>query len=335
VAIQSDLVPDFATIEATYNVEFRSTDRLSRTSTTARCFDLRLRAPPLHFLAGGPTNNQPYALDALNVAPGAAYDQIAARLLNDIATGASLYDQPLINGTTETVYLTVTVTKPISVTASQSFVIRNYQAVTDISVLCEDDPSPCDPDRPFPAPTGTGYVSNTIPTTTNTLNFPVKVFELNASGIPTSQVPCIAPCAPSGTVFRFAIPARSATGPARRFVAMTMIGQVSSLWPQDGVYSEAQPFNDSETAGVRYTGKVKWSDSGCSRRVTTGGKLRCTQRTSRTQYRALNYASLTFGSSTLSQYVTAPTASLPGVQAATDGVRLPSRGWQTFEGGLP
>jgi hypothetical protein len=339
VAVQSDLVLGLATTEATYDVEFRSTDRLSRTSTTARCFELHLRAPPLHFLTGGPTNNQPYALDALSLAPGAPYDLIAARLLNNTATGASLIDQPVINGTTETVYLTVTVTKPTSVVASQRFMIRNYETVTDISAInCDADtgnPAACALPQPFPAPTGAGYSSSTISINLNTLTFPVKLFELNASGVPTTQIPCLAPCTPTGTVFTFAVPPRSTTGAARRFVVMTMIGQVTALWPSDAAWPETQPFSDSTIANVRYTGKVKFSSTGCSRTVPLGGILRCTQRTSRTQYRALTYAALSFASDTVSTYATSPTPDIPPRQAAPPAKRLSSVGWDTNEGGLP
>ena len=51
IGIFTDQVPQLATTEGIYHVEFRATDRLARTSTEARCFDLRLRAPPLRFQA--------------------------------------------------------------------------------------------------------------------------------------------------------------------------------------------------------------------------------------------------------------------------------------------
>src|SRR5262249_20591149 len=53
VKILSDQVPQLATTDGTYNVEFRATDRLMRTTNMARCFELHLRAPPLHLQTPG------------------------------------------------------------------------------------------------------------------------------------------------------------------------------------------------------------------------------------------------------------------------------------------
>jgi tryptophanyl-tRNA synthetase len=136
VAIASDVVAGLDTTEAVYDVELRATDRLSRTTTASRCFELRLKAPPLRFSGDGSGTGHTLALDSLSLAPGAAHDRLAARLLNDDATGASLIDQHVVNGTTETVYLTVTVTKPGSVTASQSFVVRNHTSITAVTIDC-------------------------------------------------------------------------------------------------------------------------------------------------------------------------------------------------------
>ena len=238
VGIYSDLVPGLATTEGTYEVEFRTTDRLGRMATAARCFDLRVRSLPPDYAAMGsqPTKVHAYALDSLSLAPWALFDQIAARLLNDDATGASLLDQDLFNGTTSTVYLTVTVTPPSSVLAAQSFVVANAPTEVLNCSLC-------------PAENASGILedsgSGSAPVTT--LHFPVKLFEL-VGGVPATEIPCLAPCPSSGTVFRFAIPPRPSGGqPARAFRVMTMIGQVSGLWPR-----ATPPFEDTA---------ITWGDS--------------------------------------------------------------------------
>src|SRR5262249_17422173 len=152
-------------------------------------FDLRLRAPPLEFEPPPvlPTKVHAYALDSLSLM-SPLYDQIAARLLNADATGASLIDQDVFNGTAETVYLTVSVIKPTSVTVSRSFVIGN--ATTNvIPPTCDDCVDP---------PLGVlPYNSPTAMTIETTLDFPVKVFELVA-GLPAAEISCLAPCPPSG-----------------------------------------------------------------------------------------------------------------------------------------
>src|SRR5262249_51405764 len=161
---------------------------------TSRCFALRLKAPPLDFGPGGPASGHTLALNSLSLAPGALHDKIAARLLNDNATGASLIDQELVNGTTETVYLTVSVTKPNQVTAMQSFAVRNYTSTTAVSIDCyDDDTGDYNPDcnQVGGFPSGGGYTSSDSQPA-NTLTFPVKLYELDGLGAPTTEIPCLA-----------------------------------------------------------------------------------------------------------------------------------------------
>jgi hypothetical protein len=338
VAIASDVVAGLDTTEAVYDVELRATDRLSRTTTASRCFELRLKAPPLRFSGDGSGTGHTLALDSLSLAPGAAHDRLAARLLNDDATGASLIDQHVVNGTTETVYLTVTVTKPGSVTASQSFVVRNHTSITAVTIDCfigpENEWNPaCDPPAAFPP--GGGYSPPApITTTATALTFPVKLFELDGAGAPATEIPCLAPCSAGGSVFKFAVPPRAAGGAAaRRFIVMTMIGQVSNLWPKDNNQNASPPFSDSSIHGVRYTGALQFFSSGCGK--YSPGMAFCQERWQRTQYRALTDASLDFGEATVSSYATAAVAHLAPVEAALSLERNLDRDWATSEGALP
>jgi hypothetical protein len=342
IGIFSDVVTGLATTEGVYQIEFRAKDRLARTTTTARCFDLHLRAPPLDFeLAptSRPTKDHAYALDSLSLAPGAAFDQLAARLLNNNATGASLIDQDILNGTTATIYLTVTVTPPSTVTVAQMFVLSN--APTQVTTaLCGAN---C-----IPAEGGPSYSpAQPISLPQTTLHFPAKVFEL-VNGEPAIELPCLAPCPPSGSVFRFAIPPRVSGGqPARGFRVMTMIGQVSALWPRDANQEASPPFEDTAitwtnhsgvTTTTQFTGRVDLSDApertGCvSYRVTPTGQ-RCAQEGTLVPYRALRAATLTFSQPTDTRYETAATA-LMFPTFVTDKRRIAIQGWSTSENGLP
>ena len=343
VGIYADVVAGLATTEGIYDVEFRATDRLARTTSATRCFELHLRAPPLEFEAPGarPTKDHAYSLDSLSLAPGALYDQIAARLLNYDATGASLIDQDVFNGTAETVFLTVTVTKPTPVMVLQSFVLGN--ATTNVTA------SGCQMDCPSPAEEP-GYTSPTISTEETNISFPAKVFEVVA-GVPTTEIPCLAPCPPSGSVFKFAIPPRSTGGqPARAFRVMTMIGQVSSMWPRDIGHLAYPPFFDDEiiwtnpftnvTTTTRLTGiadrTVVPERTGCVRSIP-GPSGACLLQGTKVPYRALRSASLQFSDSTRSRYETAATAALTPVQVIADRARPANvaNDWSTSEGVLP
>ncbi|MGN6104475.1 MAG: hypothetical protein ACTHU0_05170 [Kofleriaceae bacterium] len=351
VGVYSNVVPGLATTPGVYDVEFRATDRLSRTSTTARCFELRLKAPPLHFGIGGPPSADPaqshtYALDSLSLAHGAPFDLLARRLLNADATGASLIDQPVVNGTAETVYLTVTVSRrPVAVRATRSFVIENaITAVTTVNVPCSELTSDCEPPASLPR-----YASASASTDVTSLAFPAKVFEL-VNGVPTTEVPCIAPCAPTDSVFRFAIPPRApGNQPPRRFLVMTMIGQISSLWPTDASHPASPPFADESidtvnpytdvATTVRITGLVDRTvvpaRTGCVRTIVTPGGTSCRRRGTIVPYRALNAVSLEFQGATETMYATAVTLPLAPVPATPAVQRTPKRSWSTIDSLLP
>jgi hypothetical protein len=344
VGIFSDVVAGLATTEGIYDVEFRATDRLGRTTTAARCFDLHLRAPPLDLESTStsqPTKHHAYALDSLSLAPDAQFDQIAARLLNYDATGASLIDQDIFNGTTSTIYLTVTVTRPVMVMAAQSFVLDN--ATTNVT------PATCGIICNTPVQ-GPSHTSGTISNQAITLHFPAKVFEL-VGGVPTTEIPCLAPCPSSGTVFKFAIPPRASGGqPARAFRVMTMIGQVSALWPRDGGVLEASPpFEDAAitwkdiSSGIatttRFTGIVDHNNdparTGCVKYVYDPilGVV-CDEEGTIVPYRALRSATLTFSGNTRTLYETAATAN-QAPAFAKQHHRPAELGWTTSEGVLP
>jgi hypothetical protein len=341
VDIVSDAVARLATTEGIYNVEFRATDRLARMTTVARCFDLHLRAPPLDLDSAStsrPTKDHAYALDSLSLAPGALYDQIAARLLNADATGASLIDQDIFNGTTSTIYLTVTVTPPSEVTAAQTFVLDN--APTQVS------DATCGGACTDAAEGPTFSLAQPMTTPETSLHFPAKVFEL-VNGAPATELPCLAPCPPSGRVFRFAIPPRaSGSQPARAFRVMTMIGSISALRPRDGNHEASPPFEDTAitwtngsrvTTTTRFTGIVDHSNvperTGCVRHDPNDPDV-CEQEGTFVPYRALRSAALTFSDRTLTSYKTAVTTSQPPALVG-DKYRRGDQGWATAEGVLP
>lgn len=217
IGVFSDAIPQLASAEGIYDVEFRATDRLGRTTTVARCFELHLRAPPLHFQTLGQGDPDPdfipvdhaYRLLSLDLAPGAPFSAIARRLLNPDAPGASLIDEDVTNGTASTIYLEVGVTRPGTVFAGQSFVLGNAGTTRTVSIDCTDDP-----DNPPPAlcnGTSGGPVYASAPPVEvpiTSLAFPVKVFELDGSLLPATEIPCLV-CG-TGDRWKFAIPPRPA-----------------------------------------------------------------------------------------------------------------------------
>jgi hypothetical protein len=125
---------------------------------------------------------------------------------------------------------------------------------------------------------------------------------------------------------------------------MTMIGQVSGLWPRKQSSEANPPFEDAaitwrigpppETT-TRLTGIVDHSFDmsrfGCVKRASGGA---CEREATLVPYRALVSASLTFVGNTFSRYATAASIGLDP-DFVTQRVRVSTQGWATSEGALP
>lgn len=305
--IDRSRIADLNTREAIYDLDFETRDHFGRTSVpTARCFDLRLKAPPLKFETATVSSGHTFSLNSLTLDPNAPamFRQIAGRLLNPTATGASLIDQKITNGTRESVFLTVNVNvpNPAEVTVSRSFVIRNHKII-DIGVdfVCPDDECGSQPAIPNP---GLAPYTGTLTQDINGLTFPAKLFELNGAGQPTTEIPCVAPC--SGPEFRFVVPPRGAGGaPARQFIVMTMIQPIALLRLTDANRPQGNVFYSDNTAGlsqVKYTGFEHYHERGCSLTQRVDGETHCVQEKEHWQFRALTGASLTFKQATSTTY---------------------------------
>jgi len=343
VPLYADTVPGLDTVEGTYRVEFQSTDRLGRKAIAVGCFDLHLRAPPLHFQTPGQVAPDPdpipvnhlYRLESLNWS--GEFNAFAARLLNNNATGASLLDKDVTNGTASTVYLEVGVTRPTSVFAQQNFVLRNFSTSSSASFDCTEDGNG---DTPARCSTPAGGPVYTRPTSTGdeqvpNLQFPVKVFELDSNLHPATEIPCVV-CG-IGDRWKFAIPPRAVNGSARRFKVMTMIGQVQQLWPSDASFLTSPPFQDTTVNGIKITGRVSATNVGCTTHSThtVGGVIldTCTRLTTIVPYRALTAVHLRIEGILTSTYATAATASTTSAQN-TSGQMGPAV-WDRFAGTLP
>ena len=341
VPISADSVPELDAVEGVYHVQFQSTDRLGRTTTEARCFDLHLRAPPLHLGAmtvgavtylPGDAQGHRFALKTLSLLPGAPFDRIADRVLNATAA-SSLLDMPVINGTASTVYLTVAVTKPVGVSATQHFALRYVKTVTAANVDCDTNQD--DPDCvqvPLAPPIYDGTDSPAV----SGLVYPVRVYQLDAAGVPATQIPCLGGCADSDAVFRFALPPRGPGAPPLRFLVMSMVGQITALWPQDGSHPAAAPFSDLVVSGAELTGDFEGFPEGCSKFTVLLGVLRCREVTSYVAYRALTSISLGTSGPLRSTYATAADLTTTAVDAWGATLRTSNPFlWSTTEGTLP
>jgi hypothetical protein len=346
IGIYADAIPALATTEGVYDVEIRTSDRLGRITTAARCFDLHLRAPPLHFAdASAP---HAYRLESLRLDTTTPFHAIAARLLNDNASGASVIDKDVTNGTAETVYLELAVTKPASVTLQQSFALKNFHEApenTELACLVRDggDPANCLPPVRGPVLSATALHS----TTATELRFPARMFELDATGAPTNEIPCLVCGVPeAGTprlLWKFAIPPRSGAGP-RRFKAMTMLGQTSGLWPQDLAHPASPPFVDTSLGGHHFSGQLGVPSVGCTKilydDLDPELPVTCTKTVRVTPYRALQEVHVDFsglsGSTefTRTSYSTAPMLQLQPTPAAGD-LFIQGFSWTTTAATLP
>ncbi|HEX8112182.1 MAG TPA: hypothetical protein VF516_30825 [Kofleriaceae bacterium] len=334
IGIFSDQVAQLATTEGVYHVEFRATDRLSRTTTVARCFELHLRAPPLHFQTPGQLAPDPdpipvdhaYRLLSLSLTQKAPFRAIAARLLNSNSSGASVLDEDITNGTANAVYLDVTVVKPATINVWQTFKLSNAFLPQDVTINCTHATGPPpDPRCNRPGPPGPTYDTTPVKQSEvpiSGLTFPVKIFEVDGNLAPATEVPCVV-CGVNDH-WGFVLPSRPGTAeaaaPPRRFRAMTMVSQVSALWPSDSNSPATEPFADTSVKAmvdnmikvVTITGRRDPSSTGCTAHKThllPGGieSDTCLRMTTITPYRALTKMHLKTSDETKSSYATAPT----------------------------
>jgi hypothetical protein len=339
-------VPGLATIEGIYHFDAQIPDRLGHFTEVQRCFSLHLRAAPLHFNTNlvfpaviympGDANGHKFALQAAGLEQS-KLGQIAQRVLNTTAA-AALTHMTMINGTAETVYLTVTVTPPSEVKVRQTFSIRYVTTTTTINVDCSDSTTgdcanvPVHPeiaDGANPAIPTSGMQE---PVAVNGLQFPVQVYLLDVNGVPTTQILCME-CQDTDATFRFAIPSRLRGGPALRFLVMSMVDQVTQLQPQDSnhILDTRTMFSDVTinpmlpALPVRITGFTLASISGCSH---FDSMAHCRERTTYKPYRALTSAALIISAGFLSTaYQTSATTDIQPVEATPP--KRTNTGWST------
>jgi hypothetical protein len=308
VSITAPLVPGLDTTEGTYDVELRTADRLGRVATAARCFALQLRAPALYQEYAGPATSA-RALTKLSLNPGAGQTEtLHTRLLNGVAaeTGAALIEQRLVNGSTAPVYLTVSVTRPSSITLTRAFTLRT--AITNVRAVNENCPvgsSVCDggpPPPPINVPDDDESPMRP--------EVPVRVFAAGTGAELTATSITLGTSAAQPDLYRFTLPARptSAASFATVFIVTTTLGQQTGLWPTSATQPATPPFSASSVAGITITGKLSASSDPCTDTAInpTTGAERCIQRATYRPYRALTKVSITFSSAARSSLATAP-----------------------------
>jgi hypothetical protein len=119
---------------------------------------------------------------------------------------------------------------------------------------------------------------------------------------------------------------------------MTMIGQISVLWPSDDNFPAAAPFADTALNGIAFTGRTSPAREGCTahsiRTLADGTRLdTCTRVARITPYRALKELHLRTEGTISSTDATAPTpATTPANSFEKSALALT---WDPIEGLLP
>src|SRR4029078_10355848 len=98
---------------------------------------------------------------------------------------------------------------------------------------------------------------------------------------------------------------RGPGAPPLRFLVMSMVGQITALWPQDGSHPAAASFSDLVVSGTNLAGDFEGFPQGCSKFTVLLGVLRCKEVTSYVAYRAFTQVSLVASGSLKSTYLTA------------------------------
>ncbi|HRC55122.1 MAG TPA: hypothetical protein PKU97_04320, partial [Kofleriaceae bacterium] len=279
------------TVEGALELELRGRDRFGREVTGARCWTHHPLAAPLHVgeaytpgVGGHPAHA--LALMAHGLDSGRTQD-LSTLLLNPGATGASVMDSLISNGTAEAVYLRVTLAAPPTAAITRAFSIGHEPvSVEDTDDSCAVDPGAC-LSVPATITQAESFPAAPVP-------FELRLFSASATGVPGAEVqPCQEPgCMNTPTVRTYRIAPRvDATIP--RYLATAWLKQATALRPANAAYPAEPPFAEFVQAARLYTGKQTDADF-CSRTADRGipRVTYCTQRTYYKRRQSLDSATI-------------------------------------------
>ncbi len=303
----TQLIPELATTEGTFEMEFEARDFLGRLATARHCANVHPLAPPIEvYAARVPSASNAGHVHALMSAglSGTSNRVLANGLLNDNAPGLSVMDYDFMNSNTRGLTLSVTLPgAPATRSVSMTYGRHNVRlSNTPVSEFCSGGICMSDPHLPMTGTAINNQQQVTIPNSNAPVTWGVRLFEIAApSGALLTEVPCTT-CG-AGGAWSFAVSGRRSVpslGPKRYFRVMTVIKALPALRPKDGILSNGQPDNmitlplidgplNTLTGSLDITGVFEGMYSRCTSTspLTPAGDRTCLTRSQYLNYRAL------------------------------------------------
>ena len=216
---------------------------------------------------------------------------LSSLLLNDPATGATVMDVRVANGTAEVSYLRITLIAPATASGTRTFSVKHDAvSIEDADDDCTASPGAC---ATLPAPV---LFSEFFPAMETP--FEVRLYTADENGAPIAiHNPCSEPgCVNTPLSRTYRISPRTSATDIPRYVAMAWLKRVHALRPTNALYPVSPPFTEFDQAGHRYTGK-QFDVDYCNRTATRGFPrvTYCTQRTHYKRRQAIEQAVINLG----------------------------------------
>lgn len=321
-------IPILGTKAGVFAVEIRAQDRAGRLRTIKHCWDHQPLAAPLDVRAAvaathGPIGSGKYALSLLKLEDTTSpIDPIGREVLSDPSPatapfGTGLMQFPVYNATTEPVYFTIDLTKPVGARYTKT-VVTGKTTVDSIAGSADCGPATVDPfgnvlDPDPTLPWCTVGFPASVPGTTTVVPAPplggdaetsptygVRVWEeVTANNFVELTANCPAPgcnqTAPDSARQRLTVllPARLPPNligdprPQRTFWVMPVVQTLTDLGPDT-----SGPFTEFSAGGVTLSGELlSVPVLRCGAQLSTlNGRWRCTAKRTATSFNALKAA---------------------------------------------
>jgi hypothetical protein len=263
-------------------------------------------------------------------------------MLNANAAGAAVWIRKVKNYLATPIYVTVSIPLGVTAKSTRRFELRrtliNPRVVTSVCGA-----APCAVDSPV-----SEFDSGQLMQEQRDVPFRARLFVMNGNQLGAEILPCPACTNDDSTqTYTFEIPARASP----QGTPLVEYGLVTFLRPvptsDDSWYmaprgvgtpdTEPGPFREFVIGGVTLTGKLIGAPGleVCTQQEFDEVNWRCTERSSRQQYRALAYVKYEFLDTIKTRYSLRASTSLPPVPGEEGLLTTTSSAWQTYESPFP
>ena len=332
-------IPALGTTNGEYHVELRAADRFGHTSSTSRCWNHIILAPPLKQLNGSGViaTGFPLAMFSLRLNPAPnEFGAFASRFLNADAIGVAMWNWRFQNYLGEPVYVTAHISQGVTANISRQFGIVNTSTDEVDQVLACSETNTCAIFHP-----STEYTSNLD---TAVASLVLRAYMFGDDGTQFGTCPgCIND--DSRQTYQFQVPPRGAAIPAYSIFSWLIpqlpaggssVGELMTPRDANRPDTDPSPYREFGPNSTVYTGKLIGppGQKVCLLAGSEGAGTRCLKWALTQRYRALTKIQFQLLDPILTRYTFAATPFLPSAGEITGPLSVQSGNLTTDEAPL-